>query len=343
MSKKIGVIILGGTGFGAGELLRLLCAHPEVEVVGAVSSSSAGKLVSDFHPHLKNFYDVPLLDELPDTSKYEKLCIFAALPHGTSGAAVTSLLAEPPHKNLTIIDLSGDLRIKNSSVHEKWYGSNPKSDPTRKLAVYSLPDISQSALKGAQVISNPGCLASAAILALAPVVKKFSPTKISVSAITGSSGAGRTLSETTHHAVRHANFGAYKVFEHQHEPEICEVLGISDIDFVAHRAPLSRGIYVTAFCDLNKKINADDLDSEVIKFYQNSPFVRVLKTPPEIENVVGSNFCDVYYSSRGSTIIAMSAIDNLIKGMAGTAIQNMNIAFGFPETTGLNFPAMRPI
>lgn len=343
MSKKVGVVILGGTGFGAGELMRLLCSHPEVEVIGAVSSSSAGKLVSDFHPHLKGFYDVPLLEALPDASRYEKLCIFSSLPHGTSGATVASLLEEPPHKDLTIIDLSGDLRLKNSKIHEKWYGANPKTELARKMAVYSLPDVSKENIKGARLISNPGCLASATILALAPIVKCFDVIKTSVSAITGSSGAGRSLSETTHHAVRHANFGAYKVFNHQHEPEICEVLGISSLDFVAHRAPLSRGIYVTAFCQVKDSVSSDVLKSKIDEYYKSSPFVRVLESAPEIENVVGSNFCDVSYSVRENTIIAMSAIDNLIKGMAGTAIQNMNLALGFYENTGLNFPAMRPI
>lgn len=346
MSKRIGSIILGGTGFGAGELMRLLLVHPDVEVIGAVSGSSSGKKIGDFHPQLKGFFDTEFLNEIPDAaslSKYESICIFSALPHGASGSTVAALAARPPHPHTTIVDLSGDLRLKNDAAHEKWYGKNEETESIRKQAIYSLPEISKSSIKGARVISNPGCLASASILALAPLVGALQISTCSISAITGSSGAGRSLSETTHHATRHANFGAYKIFNHQHEPEICEALSFNNINFVAHRAPISRGIFVTAFCETTEALSAAKAKSILSDFYAKAPFVRVVDQSPEIENVVGSNFCDIAVAVRDSSIVVMTAIDNLMKGMAGTAIQNMNLALGISETAGLWSPSLRPI
>lgn len=297
----IKVTILGGTGFGAGELLRLLVNHPKVEVVGVVSRQS-GK-VSDYHPHLRNFYDLELIGYIPEKTDL----VFSALPHGSSKDALP--------KDKRCIDLSSDLRFEG---------------------FYSLPEVSKRELSNEKIVSNPGCLATATILAFAPIVK-FAK-KISVIAATGSSGAGKGFTETSHHPVRHANMSPYKVFTHQHEREIREVLKFDSLDFVGVRAPMSRGILVTGFAELNSSASVDLYKN----FYKDAPFIRIVEIA-EVANVVGSNFCDISVNIRDNTLFVASAIDNLIKGMAGTAIQNMNLMFGLPETLGLWIPSMRPI
>ncbi len=297
----IKVAILGGTGFGAGELLRLLIQHPKVKVVGVVSRQE-GK-ISDYHPHLKCFFDEDLLPAIPSQAEL----VFSALPHGTSKEAL------PDDKRC--IDLSSDLRFDG---------------------FYSLPEFQKRDLRKERVVSNPGCLASATILAFAPIVG--SAKKISVIGSTGSSGAGKGLNEATHHPVRHANMSPYKVFTHQHEEEIRSVLAFKNLDFVAVRAPMSRGILVTGFAELSHKVT----ESTYYDYYKDSPFIRIVETA-EVENVVGSNFCDISIKIRDNTLFVAAALDNLIKGMAGTAIQNMNLMFGFPEIMGLWMPSVRPV
>lgn len=297
----IKVAILGGTGFGAGELLRLLIQHPKVKVVGVVSRQE-GK-ISDYHPHLKGFFDEDLLQAVPDEAEL----IFSALPHGTSKEALPS--------DKRCIDLSSDLRFDG---------------------FYSLPEFKRRDLRKERVVSNPGCLASATILAFAPVAQYAK--KISVVGATGSSGAGKGLNEATHHPIRHANMSPYKVFTHQHEEEIRSTLGFKNLDFVAVRAPISRGILVTGFAELSSKIS----EETYYDFYRDAPFIRIVETA-EVENVVGSNFCDISIKIRDNTLFVASTLDNLIKGMAGTAIQNMNLMCGFPETTGLWMPSVRPV
>jgi N-acetyl-gamma-glutamyl-phosphate reductase len=297
----IKVAVLGGTGFGAGELLRLLVQHPKVEVVGVVSRSE-GK-VSDYHPHLRGFYDFKLTQRIPDEAEL----IISALPHGTSKESLPT--------DRRCIDLSSDLRFDG---------------------YYSLPEVSRRSLREERIVSNPGCLSSATILAFAPVANLAK--KISVIGATGSSGAGRSLNDATHHPIRHSNMSPYKVFTHQHEEEIRFILGFKELDFVAVRAPLSRGILVTGFAELKEEVS-----EELYKnYYKNSPFIRIVETA-EIENVVGSNFCDISIRVRGSTLFVACALDNLIKGMAGTAIQNLNLMYGFPETMGLWAPSVRPV
>ena len=297
----IKVAILGGTGFGAGELLRLLIQHPKISVVGVVSRQE-GK-ISDYHPHLKGFFDEDLLPTIPNEAEL----VFSALPHGTSKEAL------PADKGC--IDLSSDLRFDG---------------------FYSLPEFQKRDLTKERVVSNPGCLASATILAFAPIVG--SAKRISVIGATGSSGAGKGLNEATHHPVRHANMSPYKVFNHQHEEEIRSTLSFKNLDFVAVRAPMSRGILVTGFAELNIKVT----EATYFDFYKESPFIRIVETA-EVENVVGSNFCDISIKLRDNTLFVAATLDNLIKGMAGTAIQNMNLMFGFPETMGLWVPSVRPV
>lgn len=345
--KKIGVGILGGTGFGAGELLRLLPFHAEAEVVSVVSQSSAGKGIGEAHPHLKSIY-TQTFDESLDTellSTYEKTVIFSAMPHAQSGDAIAKLYAS--HPSFLFIDLSGDYRIQNLDQHKTFYPNSSSNEPIRRIAQYGLTELFSNRIKEANVIANPGCLATATILALAPFGGAPISSSIALNLATGSSGAGREPKTSTHHPVRHANFFAYKPLTHQHLPEIhqsLEQIGYKklDLSFVPHSLPVSRGILCTAYLSAVQAVSRDVIIDRVKTFYSQSPFIRICETV-ELENVVGSNFCDISIAVQEQNIVVHTAIDNLIKGMVGQAIQNMNVRFDLPEITGLWFGGLRPI
>ncbi len=342
--KKIGVAILGGTGYGARELLRLLSQHPHVEIVEVVSSSAAGKAISDLHPSLLNIYSMNFSSELTieKFQKYERVFIFTALPHGASIAAISQLLSQELTSKLSIVDLSGDLRIKNAETHARHYPETDLAPELRKEFCYGLTELYRKEVTKARHISNPGCYPTACSLAIAPIVKKL---KISGSVIfnaaSGTSGAGRQASEATHHPARNANYSAYKVLAHRHEPEIAQALGDTDQTqlstmFIPHLLPVSRGILATVALTLSSSIAEGELFKLYEDFYKDCPFIRLRKDSPDLAQVVGSNFCDIGIKVRGQQVVAIAAIDNLVKGMAGQAIQNMNLMLGLPETTGLS-------
>lgn len=344
--KQIGVCIIGGTGFGAGELLRLSIGHPLLEVCSVVSQSESGTPISAAHPHLNGFFkgDLDSSPQWEKLSKYDRRVVVVALPHGRSGSVAAQLFMDQPIADLKIVDLSGDLRLRDLDLHKRFYGSDEIPVEVRNQAVYGLSEINRDLLGNARLIANPGCLATAAILAISPISALGMVASVDISAVTGSSGAGKKTVETVHHAIRHANFGAYKVLAHQHEPEIAQASGVSNINFVSHRAPISRGIFATCFLHLNCELSIEKVREIYANFYAGSKFIRLLnEESPEVENVVGSNFCDLSVSIRGRTVVTMVAIDNLIKGMAGAAIQNINLMFGLPEETGLWHPSVRPV
>ena len=334
----IRVGILGGTGFGAGELLRLFSVHPEVSVEG-VTSRSVGEKISTVHPHLASIYESSFVGELPDVD-----CVFSALPHGKSGKAISEVLGKQP--GVKVVDLSGDLRLKGATLHQEYYGSEELPE-LRSNAVYGLTEANREAVGNAGLVSNPGCLATASILALLPF-SGLHVRSVHQHGATGSSGSGKDPKATTHHPIRHANFLAYKALEHQHTPEVVQCLAsngstITDLPFVAHSLPISRGILCTTFLELENRLDQEQIESLFSGYYQGKPFVRLKTTPAEIENVVGSNFCDISIKVKGNQIVIHTAIDNLVKGMAGQAIQNMNLMFGLSETTGLWFGGWRPV
>ena len=348
--KEIGVSIVGGTGYGAGELLRLFVGHPSVEVVSVVSSSHAGKRISENHPHLRGFYGQCFDDslELKKLEEFPKKVIFFALPHGTSVAAIASVAEECSQKNISIIDLSGDFRLKDEKLHSEYYHASPFEGVLREKFVYGAPEIKKEALQRASFVSNPGCLATASILSLAPIAGHASFVPFVITAATGSSGSGKEPKATTHHPIRHANLVAYKPLSHQHEPEIVQTLSELagkeiNISFTPQSLPVSRGIFVSANAVLKEKIDRNELLETYRRFYRGAPFIRVLdETSPELQNVIGSNFCDLCIHARGTNVVVLAALDNLVKGMAGQAIQNMNIICGLSETSGLWNPALRP-
>lgn len=343
--KSIGVGILGGTGYGAGELLRLLVAHPAVEVVSVTSSSNAGKPISETHTQLEGFYKSLFDKELnfDRLAEYESAVVFASLPHGTSAEAI-GRISEQGLNNLKIIDLSGDFRLRSPELHLEFYAQSSRDEALRSSFEYGLTELFREKIGRARNISNPGCLATGCILAAAPLAA-LNMGSVLFDAKTGTSGAGKTPQPITHHPSQNANFTAYKVLCHRHEPEIRQTLGdigFGDIDtsFVPHLLPVSRGIFVTAYTFADRDVKTEELIERFEGFYAGSPFVRVRSSVPELRNVVGSNFCDVSVFARGRQIVAMSALDNLVKGMVGQAVQNMNVMLGRPETEGLWHPAL---
>lgn len=353
MSDAVNVAILGATGYGAGELLRLFVQHPAAKVVALTSQSRVGAAVSDVHPHLRGFYDVTLADEIDYGRLLDapKAAVFSALPHGASSKTLVEIKAEIDKRGAAdrtvLIDLSGDLRLRDEALHARYYAESPSLPELRKSFVYGLPELHRAKLRGAHYVANPGCLASASILTLAPIAHMLNGL-VAIDAKTGSSGAGRQLKETTHHPTRHGNFRAYKALAHQHEPEILQELGDTRgeriaASFVAQSMATARGIYVTAHCELPEALDRAALQKKYADFYADSPFVRVVSDEPELQNVVCSNFCDVSVFCRGRQVVAMAALDNLVKGMSGTAIQNLNLMCGFEETAGLWTPASRPV
>ena len=349
MGKSIGVGILGGTGYGAGELLRLLVAHPEVEVISVTSTSKVGAAVSSVHSHLTGFYDLKFSErlDLERLGKCKHSVVFAALPHGASASGIAELLQHAGAETLKLIDLSGDFRLQSATQRQKHYPEAVASPELRARFVYGLSEINRESIRAASYVANPGCLASACILAARPFAEGGYRGPIVFDAKTGTSGAGRSPSEAMHHPTRHSNSAAYKVLEHRHEPEILQ--GLGDIEgeriestFVPHLLPTARGIFATAHLTLDREASTEELRELYRRFYQHSPFVRVRDGSPDLHDVLGSNFCDVSVFARGKQVVCMATLDNLVKGMAGQAIQNLNLMCGLPETSGLWAPALGP-
>lgn len=344
--KDIGIGILGGTGVGAGELLRLLANHPNAKVVSVVSRSQAKKNLSLSHSHLNGFYNLSFDSELnyEELKKYDKKIIFCALPHGVSAEKIVEIESQNLD-NLKIIDLSGDFRIKNEKIHREFYETSKYLPELRNQFVYGLSEKNKEDIINAKFIANPGCYATASILSVLPIINKEIEGEIIFDGKSGTSGGGRSLSEMFHHPYRNANMQAYKMLEHRHEPEIQEGLDDKDfsrlkLKFVPHLIPISRGMIVTSYLSLKEEISTDDLIEIYNNFYKDSCFVRISKNSPELRNVVGGNFCDISITGRKNQVVVVSCIDNLVKGMAGQAIQNMNLMSGLEETTGLNFAGL---
>jgi LysW-gamma-L-alpha-aminoadipyl-6-phosphate/LysW-L-glutamyl-5-phosphate reductase len=354
-SKKIRVYILGGSGYGGGELLRLLSQHPQIESIRAVSRKYAGQPFWKVHPNLRGVVDGSF-DAQPDWAAYATAgtpVVFSAMPHFELAQLLSQLEADwSEHKltdRLSLIDLSGDFRLDDADDFERAYGKPHAYPKALGSFVYGLPEWQKERIRGAQRIASPGCFATAIQLALLPLAGLKDLGFIAVSAATGSSGSGATPSETTHHPTRADDFRAYKVLNHQHEAEITRLLDAEatrgySLAFVPHSAPLVRGIFATiqlhppAALGLNGKM----LRKKYEDFYHHASFIRLVEDTPRIAAVVGSNFCDIAVHEKDRNVVIMTALDNLVKGMAGQAIQSMNIAQGFDEMLGLNFAGSYP-
>lgn len=338
---KIKIAIFGGSGYGGSELLRILLFHPNTEIVLVTANESAGKLVSEVHKNLFGLTDLRFSPAPEDLSNLEADIAFFALPHGQA----ISLVPKLP-ENIKIIDLSGDFRIDDADIFQKYYKLE-QSDLQSEF-VYGLTEINREQIKTANKIANPGCFATATLLALAPLVSNMMITgKVIVDAKTGSSGSGVKPAANTHHPQRMNSFYAYKPFIHQHVPEIEQCLrsiGSFDNDFVfmTHSLPVSRGIFASCYLETTVNFPAEDIKKLFEYFYQDSFFVRLVEGSPDINWVKTTNFCDLAFHSNGKQIVVFSAIDNLVKGAAGQAVQNMNLMFGLDEKTGLILVGTNP-
>lgn len=343
MKDKLKVAIFGGSGYGGSELLRILMFHPNVEIVFVTANEHAGKPVSEVHKNLVGLTDL-VFDPAPeDPSSLPEIDIaFFALPHGQALKLIPLL-----PKQVKAIDLSGDFRINDPEVFEKIYKQKHAGEIQNKF-VYGLTETKRDAIKTAQYVANPGCFATATLLALAPMVNSgLLIGKVIVDAKTGSSGSGAKAAANTHHPQRMNSFYAYKPFVHQHVPEIEQHLrSIGSFDsglvFMTHSLPVARGIFASCYLETSVEVTNEDALNLYTHFYGDSFFIRYVDSSPDINWVKNTNFCDVAVSVSGRNVVVFSAIDNLVKGAAGQAVQNMNLMYGLDEKTGLVFTGSNP-
>lgn len=341
--KRVRASILGGSGYGASEIIRRLLLHPHVELVRVASIDYVGENLAAAHPNLEGQTDL-VFEKLPPKEVAADVdVVFLGLPHRVSASTVPELMGS----GARIIDLSGDFRLKDADAYEKYYGARHPAPELLADAVYGLPEQNRARIRTAQLIASPGCFATATILGLLPLARAgVLRGTVETVGITGSSGSGAAPQAGTHHPVRAVNLRTYKPLVHQHLPEITETLlgaGAKDLAlrFVPISAPLSRGIFVTTFVTVDASISKEAITAAFHDAYAHEPFVRVPKKRlPEVVAVSGSNYVEVgfeYGPAEGDrrTIACFSAIDNLIKGGAGQAVQSMNIALGFDEKLAL--------
>lgn len=329
MSKKITASILGVTGYTGVELLRLLLNHPQVELKHLISQSHAGKKISEVWPHLQNVCDAVLSNVDLEKVAAESDVIFLALPHYETQKIVPHIIGKTK-----IIDLAGDFRLKSLAMYKKYYQFDHAYSAGFSQFVYGLPEYNKNEVTQAHNIANPGCFAITSQLALLPLKGLIS--QVFISAITGSSASGKNPKEETHHPVRNHNVKSYKIGTHQHIPEIIQTLGITEnqITLVPTSGPYTRGIHLTAFVELKKSLEVQEIDDLYKNTYKDAQFIR-LKKSIQLADVIGSNFCDISVNIIDGKIIIQGVIDTLVKGAGGTAIQNMNCMFGLAEETGL--------
>lgn len=353
--KKIKVSIIGATGYTGKELAKILMNHPRVELVYLTSSTYAGKAIAEVFPEFLNKLDKKLTKLNLDVVSQDSDMVFTALPHTVSMDVVPELFK----KGVKVIDLSADYRIKDSAVYQEWYKKehNQISKELLDKAVYGLPEIYSDKIKVTSLVANPGCYPTSIILGIAPLLKYHlvKPEGIIIDSKSGTTGAGRKLSLGLHFSECNENFKAYKLIKHNHIPEVeqellsiyfngddCKQEGTEiKVCFTPHLLPINRGILSTCYLTLKAPTEEGDILEIYQKFYQNAPFVRIFEPPslPEIKFVAGTNYCDIGFSidKRVNKIKVISVIDNLLKGAAGQAVQNMNIMSGSPETCGLDF------
>lgn len=349
MSTKLRAAVIGATGYSGAEVIRLLLMHPHVAVTSVVSSSNPGALLADGFPHLSQIVTDRLDAVDVDVIKEKADVVFLATPHGVSTELSPKLL----EAGLKVIDISGDFRLKSGEVYEKWYKHKPADAAFLEKAVYGLAEVFGDEVRGANFISNPGCYPTASTLGLAPLAAKgwIDMKSIIVDAKSGVSGAGRGLSMTTHFSEINENFYAYKVNKHQHTPEIEQTLTRLSgeetvITFTTHLVPMTRGILSTIYVNLKEPRTEDEVFELFRSYYEGRRFVRIRDKGkyPATKEVWGSNYCDIGLSldSRTGRLTVLSAIDNVVKGAAGQAVQNLNLMMGWDEMTGLAFSPVYP-
>jgi len=354
MGKRFKAAVIGGSGYGGGELIRRLLLHPEVELARVASVDFIGEPLSAAHPHLEGITDLKFEGISPGEAAAGMDVVLLGLPHKVSATKMPELMAT----GARVVDLSGDFRLRDAATYKRYYhADHPCADKlTDGTFVYGLPELNREAIAKAKYVASPGCFATTIELALMPLARKgLLSGAVEVVGITGSSGSGVVPSAGTHHPVRAVNLRTYKPLDHQHIPEITQTLadaGAKDVTirFVPVSAPLSRGIFATCFAHVPDSVSADEIRALYKEAYAKEPFVRMPeKRLPEVAAVSGTNFAEVGIqvgtdgAEKGKRVVAcFSVTDNLIKGGAGQAIQSMNIMLGVPEKTTLEDPGGWP-
>ena len=344
---KVGII--GATGYAGGELVRILMGHKEAEIVWYGSRSYIDQKYADVYRNMFQIVDAKCMDDNMEALADQVDVIFTATPQGF----LASVINENILGKTKIVDLSADFRIKDVKVYEKWYGIEHKSPQFIEEAVYGLCEVNRDKVKGARLIANPGCYTTCSILTAYPLAKEgiIDMRTLIVDAKSGTSGAGRGAKVPNLFCEVNENMKAYGVASHRHTPEIEEQLGYASgenvtISFTPHLVPMNRGILATEYATLKKDVTGEEVKAIYDKYYADEKFVRVLDEGvcPETKWVEGSNYVDIGFKldPRTNRIVMMGAIDNLVKGAAGQAVQNMNLLFGLPESEGLELVPMFP-
>ena len=341
---KLKIAIFGGSGYGGSELLRILLLHPNAEIKVVTANEHAGKAVGDVHRNLLGLTNLQFTkapEDLTSLSKFD--CAFLALPHGQAMD-----LAPRLSDNVKLIDLSGDFRLNDAEAFAQHYGREHTAMNAQTQFVYGLTETNREVIRTASRVANPGCFATATLLGLAPLVaNNLLSCRVIVDAKTGSSGSGAKPAANTHHPQRSNSFYAYKPFTHQHVPEIeQELKSVGEWDhelvFMTHSLPVARGIFSSIYTETRNEVSAAEARAMFAEFYRESFFVRLVEGSPDINWVKNTNFCDIGFAARGRQLVVFTAIDNLVKGAAGQAVQNMNLMFGLDEKTGLMLTGSNP-
>jgi LysW-gamma-L-alpha-aminoadipyl-6-phosphate/LysW-L-glutamyl-5-phosphate reductase len=348
--KRFKASVIGGSGYGAAEIIRRLLIHPHVELVRVASIDYVGEPVGAAHPNLEGLTDLVFENIPPQEAARGVDVVFLGLPHKVSATTVPKILDAGP----VIIDLSGDFRLKDAAVYEKYYGGAHPCPELLARAVYGLPELYREAIRTSKLVASPGCFATTVELGLLPLARAgLLEGAVETVGITGSSGSGAAAQAGTHHPVRAQNLRTYKPLHHQHIPEIAQTLGAAGarrfaIHFVPVSAPLTRGIFATSFATVDASVSKERVEQAYRDTFANEPFVRVpRKRLPEVVAVSGSNHVEVGFElgpveGEKRTIACFSVTDNLIKGGAGQAIQSMNIVLGLDEKLSLEDPGGFP-
>ena len=344
---KVGII--GATGYAGAELVRLLLGHREAEIVWYGSRSYVDERYAKIYQNMFQLVDAKCMEDNMEEMASKVDVIFTATPQGLCA----SLLNEDILKKVKIVDLSADFRIKDVKVYEKWYGIEHKAPQFIEEAIYGLCEVNREAVKKARIVANPGCYPTCSFLSVYPLVKEglIEPNTLIIDAKSGTSGAGRGAKVDNLFCEVNENIKAYGVAGHRHTPEIEEQLSLAAkkevvINFTPHLVPMQRGILVTAYASLTREVSYEELKAVYDRYYQDEYFVRVLEKDvcPQTRWVEGSNFVDVNFKidKRTNRVIMMGAMDNLVKGAAGQAVQNMNLIFGCEEAEGLLMAPLFP-
>jgi N-acetyl-gamma-glutamyl-phosphate reductase len=349
MTAPVPTLVLGGSGYVAGELLRLITQHPHLEFAAVVSDSKPGERVASAFPHLAAAYpDTAFVDvdaALALIARLPASAVLAAAPHGVSAALIDRLLDAAARAGTAprVVDISADYRYADAAAYATVYG-HAHGAPDR-LAEFSCALPEHRAVLATPHASHPGCFATALLLAIVPLVSLgLVDNTFYVAGVTGSTGSGRKPTDGTHHPRRHGDLYSYGALAHRHAPEVAAIAravtgSAIELNFVPHSGPFARGIHATTQARLRRPAAAGELAAALAGFYAGHPFVRVLDEAPRLKDVVASNYAHLHVTTNGSTVAVMSVIDNLVKGAAGGAVQWLNRMFGWAETTGLAAPA----